>query len=1126
MIPPCDEETRKYFETIQRQFNTEFELAQKARSRGLDPEDSVEIAPAADIADRVEGLVGPKGVAEVIRKMEHEGIERDMIAHKLVEDIVSGKIYNEPDKEKRIEQAVRTALALMTESIVAAPIEGVSRVEINKNPDGSDYVSIYFAGPIRSAGGTGAALGVLFADHARRVAGVGRYIPTDSEVERYVEEMYVYDARVSRLQYMPPEDDIRFIIRNCPVCIDGEPTAEIEVSVNRNLPRVHTNRIRGGMCLVVGEGIAQKAKKVYKYSKKYKLDWDWSKQLVKEEKSEGKKKEIKPGKKYLKKVIAGRPIFAHPMKKGGFRIRYGRARNIGLAAKGFHPAVFYLTGSFMAIGTQIKIERPGKATVASAVHQIEPPIVKLKNGNVIRVETSEMAKKIDKEVEEILFLGDMLVPYGDFRKSGHLLVPSPWVEEWWVQELEHAIKEQELDSSKYEPYLKDPFNVNVSDALKISKETGIPLHPRYTFHYDEIPIDEIKELHNWINKGEIRGNDLILTLSESKRILEHMFIPHMVEEDKIIVPDGISLYETFGGGKEIDIDGLYNMLKDEFEVINQISSVKIMKKATVYAGARMSRPEKAKERKENPPIHGLFPIGEEGGRLRNLRTAVEHTYVNVDAANFTCPKCGDTIYPVCPKCGAKTKEYYVCRKCQGRYETDFCPKCNVKAYPYSRKRVNVKELWNIAIEKIGNNLPQVIKGVRGLISAEKIPERVEKVMLRAKWEVFPYKDGTIRIDGIDLALTHFKPKEIGIPISKLNELGYTKDWKGNPIVSDDQVIEIFPQDIVISNDIVDYLIRVAKYVDDMLIYMYNMKPYYNVKTKEDLIGKLVIGLAPHTSAGTLARIIGFTNARGIFGHPYFHAAKRRNCDGDEDSIMLALEGLIDFSLRFTSERKGGKMDAPIVLTTILNPTSIDDEAFEIEKVDRYPREFYWKTQELPEPGEVDIPIVEKTLDTPDQYRNFKYTHEVERIDDGPKTTTYVTLKSMRDKVEKQMAVAERVMACDPKDEAHRVIVSHFIPDIYGNLRAFSQQKLRCVDCNAKYRRIPLIGRCRKCGGKLLLTVTKGGIEKYLELALDIARKYELSPYLIQRLELVKSDLQTLFIDSKEAKQTRIEDFFI
>ena len=59
-----------------------------------------------------------------------------------------------------------------------------------------------------------------------------------------------------------------------------------------------------------------------------------------------------------------------------------------------------------------------------------------------------------------------------------------------------------------------------------------------------------------------------------------------------------------------------------------------------------------------------------------------------------------------------------------------------------------------------------VKGVVGMISEAKLPEPIEKGILRAKHEVFTFKDGTIRHDSTDLPLTHFIPKEIGVTVEK------------------------------------------------------------------------------------------------------------------------------------------------------------------------------------------------------------------------------------------------------------------------------------------------------------------------------------------------------------------------
>ena len=71
----------------------------------------------------------------------------------------------------------------------------------------------------------------------------------------------MYESRVAHLQYKPSEEDIRHILKNCPVCIDGDPTEEIEVSAFRNVPGVETNRIRGGTPLVICRELRKSSKK-------------------------------------------------------------------------------------------------------------------------------------------------------------------------------------------------------------------------------------------------------------------------------------------------------------------------------------------------------------------------------------------------------------------------------------------------------------------------------------------------------------------------------------------------------------------------------------------------------------------------------------------------------------------------------------------------------------------------------------------------------------------------------------------------------------------------------------------------------------------------------------------------
>ena len=131
---------------------------------------------------------------------------------------------------------------------------------------------------------------------------------------------------------------------------------------------------------------------------------------------------------------------------------------------------------------------------------------------------------------------------------------------------------------------------------------------------------------------------------------------------------------------------------------------------------------------------------------------------------------------------------------------------------------------------------------------------------------------------------------------------------------------------------------------------------------------------------------------------------------------------------------------------------------------------------------------------------------------------------MQEKLSGQMQLAEKIRAVDEADVAQLVIEKHFIRDIKGNLRKFSQQQFRCVDCNFKFRRPPLVGRCTACNGKILFTISEGSIVKYLEPAISLAEHYDLSPFMKQSLELTKRRVEAIFGKDKE-KQVGLGSWF-
>ncbi len=1130
-------EINSYFDALSKDFEEAYAVATSARNRGFDPETFVEIKPAPDLASRVEGILNVEGLADLIRSKSN-GQSTRTLAFDIVRDLCTNPKFKRNSIEEQLTLALRAGLAVLTDGVLVAPTEGVQGVKLHKNPDGSTYAAVMYAGPIRGAGGTSAALSVGLADLGRQILGVDSYKPQQAEIERYLEEIDIYDSRVTNLQYRPKDEDLRIILENCPVCIDGLATHDVEMGVHRNVKRLDAegkeemipNKIRGALGLVMCEGIAQKAKNVLKYTKAAGLDWSWLNNIIKVSKLQELSADKIADKKssvFLQDLVGGRPILSYPDARGAFRLRYGRSRLTGIAAKGFSPATMIILDEFIASGTQVKVENPGKGCIAMPVDSIEGPFVKLSNGEAFRVNSAEKASEVRSLVTKILSVGDMLVTYGDFKKTNTPILPTSYVEEYWYEQLK---------GKGYEGDMPEPQNFK--EAFDLSAKYGVPMHPLYIYDYSDLDSTELRELARAIAKSEVNSTDAFavreLKIKDNIEFLrepiEKLCIPHYDDGTTITIrgSDAQALLMSMGfADKDGRISlkrGIADSYTDEqapLEGINSHAPFTVMKRATRFGG-RIGRPEKAKERLMKPAPNLLFPIGEYGGKERNLYKAYViatkkfgDNRISVEAVRYRCPVGKEImIYPYCKEHGVRGVIERVCKRCGKTSMERVCPSCGGETEGSAIQGLDIISMINDAVASIGgiSGIPKMLKGVKGLMSSDRIAEPIEKGILRSRNGVYIFKDGTARFDATDAPITHFYPEEIGISIEKARELGYDKDIYGKDLVSGDQLVEMRHQDVIINSRGAEYMVRVANFIDQLLVDYYKLEPYYGISGRDGLIGQLVVTLSPHTSAGVLGRIIGFTEAKVGFAHPYTISARRRNCDGDEDTMMLLLDALINFSKRYLPTTVGGTMDAPLILSVKVHPEEVDDEVHEMETVSSYGLKFYDDTFAGLAPPEIKVEIVGNRLKSPTIFDGLMFTHSSSSraVADSPKQCVYTKLKTMQEKVEAQFRLMDKLESIDKADSAKRLIMSHFIPDLIGNLHSFSKQTFRCIACNAKYRRVPLLGVCPRCRGKLVLTISKGGIEKYLVMATDLADRYELEPYIRQRLALIREEIENVF----------------
>lgn len=1182
---------RDYYTRLSRETARILERASAAKKGSrADSNDVIGPKIAFDLADRVSKMHEIE-IAEPLRELL-AGNGKELSALLLSRDIALGKYHKEgAPLEERIDLAVRVGLAVVTEGVTMAPLEGISAVSIKKNRDGTSYLSVSIAGPMRAAGGTESAVTMLIADHVRKAVGLDRYQAEsyDDEPGRFVEELRVYERDGLGFQYHVHDEDIEHTIRNLPVELDGVDTDDFEVVNHRNMARIKTEKVRGGALRVLNDGLIGRSKKLLKRIELYKLDgWEWLAELKgavqsgdggaggsNSDNAYDDKEDASA--KRMREVLTGRSVLSMPGRPGGFRLRYGRACNTGFAAVGFHPVIAEILDHTIAVGTQVKTDMPGKGASVAFVDSIETPTVRLADGSVVKIRDTEHGIMIKGQISEILHLGDVLISFGDFIENNAKLEPSGYVEEIWTEELRGLLqREQEREQGQRqmpdgpgsgkirrleEFLLRDP---TVDEAISLSLEFGLALHPKYLHFWDELRPAELGALlepdaasESEIAYGDAYSDGIV------KKALEKAGVPHEFvaagdgdrhERGSPSDNDNDAPSATKNGdfefvpaprpppvlgtillrGAEAKI--LYNLLfkrplrldAADATVLDILSDsgIAVRKKSSACIGVRIGRPEKAAARAMSPPTHLLFPVGEGGGSTRDvIKASRASDRFYADLCNRRCPDCGTvTLGLACPDCGARPVETRRCARCGTSTDSEECGQCARRTVLYANLEFPLRAQLLRAQERMELRAQEPLKGVKGLAGTDKLAEPLEKGLLRQRFGLTVFKDGTVRFDATNSPLTHFKPSWIGTPVQRLRELGYTHDMDGRPLTDPDQLVEMRMQDVIIPYESGRYLLAAAKYVDALLSKFHRAEPYYNAKAVEDMAGHLVIGLAPHTSVGIVGRIIGFAETHVCFATPNWHSAKRRDADGDADSIMLLMDCLLNFSKAFLSGRIGGLMDAPLLVQPLVLPHESQPQAHNLEVARSFPLGFFESAARREKAGSVgSVEIIKSRLDTERQFYDYLFTHETSTLTTSRSRSAYSVLGSMLNKLDLQLKNAEMIRAVSPDETALNVITTHLLPDMAGNLRAYARQEFRCTECGTRFRRIPLTRKCAQCGVKLTPNITRPSVEKYLMLAKSLAKRYDIGSYNRGRIALLADEISMVFGKSK-GDQLMLSDY--
>ncbi|MHA2175869.1 MAG: hypothetical protein ACXABI_13630 [Candidatus Hodarchaeales archaeon] len=588
-------------------------------------------------------------------------------------------------------------------------------------------------------------------------------------------------------------------------------------------------------------------------------------------------------------------------------------------------------------------------------------------------------------------------------------------------------------------------------------------------------------------------------------ILKRLGISFEISQNMINSPI-LDYFRPFFVNKMDQIKSLLNQTQEGINVLSlceTLLGIQIRPLSYERVGVKLIKAEKSEPRINNPPNHIIFPIGSQGGSQRDLLKLTKEQPIKIRLAERFCSSCKKSSYKAfCVECNEQTIQKY---RCLEGHISDYskCPECGRNAYSNTYQMVNIGEMVEIAMQKADSPQINRLKGVSFLDNISGIPEHLLKGILRSKHDIFVYKDGTARYSLTNSPIRIFSPKDANIDVETLHHLGYSHDIYGQDLFDENQLIEIFPYDVIIDEESSKFLFTHSKFLDDELVLLYDLAPYYRLTSKKNLIGSIIVGISPISQVAIIGRIIGITKFNLLFAHPIWHLLKSRYCNGVNDSITLLLDVLLNFSKDLSPSSHGGDLDTPNIINLVDNWTDL----LNISKINTVSlnSHFYQYTNEstsLTDKITFDFPLL--GLDT-------TLLHVTNNIEEN----IYLNLfqeKKIDSRVILTLDNLRKIRSVEEGMYVNSILINDFLEKISYSIIRFFQQPFRCKFCKQTYRRIPLSEKCPKCNNKTLeQTLSKGWVLRYFKIITHLSEKYQdnLTDYTkswIKFIEINKNDL--------------------
>ncbi len=328
----------------------------------------------------------------------------------------------------------------------------------------------------------------------------------------------------------------------------------------------------------------------------------------------------------------------------------------------------------------------------------------------------------------------------------------------------------------------------------------------------------------------------------------------------------------------------------------------------------------------------------------------------------------------------------------------------------------IAPLWSEALSRLNVSKAPAAKGVKGLMSPGKVPEPIEKGILRA---VAP----DLRLPGRHGAVRPHQPSRSPI-FGRRRSVPTFRPFDGSGTRTTDRrrahrpraarrAPSPGPRGRAVLRDL-SHATRPVRRRRARPALLAGAPFYRAERPVGPRRGPGGSARAAHLGRGRRTDSSGSRTAEACFAHPVFHAAKRRNCDGDEDSVTLLLDALLNFSRAYLPDTRG-RADGQA-------PGAHDPARGDRGRQggpQRRRREPL-PARPLPRRGRGQAPEGDRPGSTswasgsgpPRSLSGYGFTHDTRRIAGGPVRSAYRDGRSMADLVERSVLLTTQIRAVD------------------------------------------------------------------------------------------------------------------